>query len=69
MGLDEGEKLAVLMARIDERTQAMQNDLIEMRRIFVTRAEFSPVKAIVFSGAGLVLVSVMGALVALVVIR
>jgi len=69
MGLDEGEKLAVLMARIDERTQAMQNDLIEMRRIFVTRAEFFPVKAIVFSGAGLVLVSVMGALVALVVIR
>lgn len=61
------EKLTVLLARIDERTKNTQETLKEMRQLYVTQAEFQPVKRIVFVACGIVLTSVVGALVALVV--
>lgn len=47
-----------LLARIDERTTAMLNRMDD----FVTRAEFSPVRSLVFGAVALILVAFMGAL-------
>ena len=47
-----------LLARIDERTKAMADRMED----FVTRAEFSPVRALVFGAVALILVAFMGAL-------
>lgn len=60
-----------LLIRIDERTQSLQDEFeklkITLDTNYVTQAEFWPVKAIVFSGAGLILTAVLTGLVALVI--
>lgn len=63
------EKLAVLLARIDERTLQMQKALDDIAKKYVTREEFEPVRKIVYAGAGIILASVFGALVTLVVVH
>lgn len=58
-----------LLARLDERTMNIEsklNSAIEDKKSFVTKAEFEPVKRIVYGMVALVLVSVFGALLALV---
>ncbi len=44
-----------LLARIDERTKALDERMDD----FVTKAEFAPVRAIVFGGVGVVLSTVL----------
>jgi hypothetical protein len=60
-----------LLMRIDERTESMCSKIDEMNarmdREFVTQAEYWPVKTIVYTGAGVALLAVITALVALVV--
>ena len=60
-----------LLTRIDERTLAMQSAIEELEskleNKYVTQAEFWPVRTIVYSGAGLILIAVFGGLIALVV--
>lgn len=61
-----------LLARIDERTKSLQDDMSSVKATlsnnYITRAEFDPVKRVVYGGVGLVLVAVLGALIALVVV-
>ena len=54
-----------LLITLNERTKQMADALEEMRSGFVTKEEFAPVRALVFSAVGLVLISFMGAIVAL----
>ncbi len=54
-----------LLARLDERTANMAEDLADLKANYVTKTEFAPVRAIVFGGVVLVLVAFMGALIAL----
>ena len=59
------------LARIDERTISMAHTLDRIQRDldknYVTRAEFGPVKTVVFSMVGLVLTTVLSAVVLLVI--
>ncbi len=71
---DHAEKLTdmeIRITRIDERTQHMTADVIDikqaMERHYVTRDEFRPVRQIVYGAVGVCLVSLLGALVTLVV--
>lgn len=64
---------ADLLARIDERTRAIQRDVNALRldldglkQEFVTEKEFWPVRAIAYGLVGLILVSVIGAIVTMV---
>lgn len=60
-----------LLTRIDERTEKMCETLealiTRLESDYVTKAEFWPVKTIVYAGAGMILVAVVGAVIALVV--
>ena len=61
-----------MLARLDERVQAMQKELHTLTARFneyVTHVEFTPVKAIAFGLAGLILCSVIAAVVATVLQR
>lgn len=61
----------VLLARIDERTKRLEEDFIDLKSQFtsnyVTKEEFSPIKNLVYGGVGLILVSVLTAVLYLVV--
>lgn len=54
-----------LLARLDERTANMAEDLADLKANYVTKTEFAPVRAIVFGGVVLILVAFMGALMVL----
>lgn len=56
---------ASLLARLDERTANMAEDLADLKANYVTKTEFAPVRAIVFGGVVLILVAFMGALIVL----
>ena len=68
-----GQDNAQLLARLDERTRAIQETVAGIERKlnsdYVSRQEFEPIKKIVYGTVGLILVAVVGALVALVVNR
>ena len=51
------------MSRLDERTERIERDIADLKANYVTKTELAPIKAIVFGGVGLVLVSFMGALI------
>lgn len=56
---------STLLARLDERTKGIAEDIAEMRKAsenYVTKAEFSPVRSLVFGAVALILVGFMGAL-------
>lgn len=67
---------STLLARLDERTRGIAEDISEMKEAsklyvtkaefnpanYVTRTEFSPVRSIVFGAVALILVGFMGAL-------
>lgn len=68
--------LAELLARIDERTKLsaeVQATILarfdDLPKTYVTLAEFRPVKSIVYGAVGLILMAVMGALIALVIVK
>lgn len=67
------EDTEALLARIDERTENLLTKvgLMEkkLERQYVTKAEFWPVRAIVYSGAGITLISVVGALIGVVITK
>ena len=55
-----------LLARIDERTQKMSEEIQEIKtnlnKKYVTQDEFKPVKAIAFTAVSLISIGVLGAL-------
>lgn len=72
MGIMENE-LKNLGKNLDEFKLNMKTDIEEVKRLlkdgFVTKEEFAPVKSIVYGLVTLVLISVVGALIALVVMH
>lgn len=64
-------ELEVLVARLDERLEAFCDRLSSIEKVIeeriVTKAEFGPVKSIAYGLVSAVLLSVLGALVALVI--
>lgn len=68
---DKHESTEVLLARIDERTKRLEDDFIDFKdkleSNFVTKEEFNPVRSIVYSFCGLILMGVIGAIIALVI--
>ena len=66
MSTEESEKVSVLTERIDNLIKHLEKFETDAGRRFVTRDEFSPVQRIVYGGTGLILCSVLIALVALV---
>lgn len=62
---------AAMLARIDERTLGLERGFADLSakldNQYVTRAEFNPVKAIVYGLVGLILTAVVVSLLALVV--
>jgi hypothetical protein len=65
LGKQERDTL-VMLARIDERTNAMLIELRTLKETTVSQAEFSPVKAIVYGLVALVMTGVIVALISLV---
>lgn len=65
--MDEQQK--ELLIRLDERTDMIWKHIQLFEKRFVSRADFWPVKTIVYSGAGIALVGVAGAIVGLVIIK
>lgn len=57
----------VLLARIDERTTFIVNQVSELKKSYVTKEEFKPVRMIVYGLAGAVLLTFLYAIVNLVV--
>jgi len=54
-----------LLIRLDERTASIQDDIADLKASsanYVTHAEFSPVRSIVFGGVAIILVTVLGVL-------
>lgn len=65
-------KIYTSLARIDERTKSLDQRMTYLdARLeeYITRHEFTPVKLIAFGFAGLILLSVAGALIATVVVK
>lgn len=60
------ETIEVKLARIDERTAAMSRRLEDLTSEFVPRAEFMPVKSVVYGLVGCILVAVFTAVLTLV---
>lgn len=67
------DEFKILVLRMDERTQSMQKELKDLKDLleaaksdFVTKEEFSPVKAVVFGTVSLILTSVISGLIYLV---
>lgn len=52
------------LARIDERTALMLEELRELKRNMVTRAEFNPVRAIAFGLVAVAMLALLGAMIA-----
>lgn len=67
------ETVDVQLARIDERTCAIQSDLHALQEsigsTYVTREEFKPVKGVVYGLIAIMGTSLVGALIALVLRR
>lgn len=74
---DELHTIAEAVARIDERTKKLSDDMHslvikinkdiqEIRREFVSKEAFAPVKNVVYGLIGIILMSVVGALVGLI---
>lgn len=62
-GVDRGQK-----DMLYDRLVRIEKKIDELPGVFVTHIEFWPVKAIVYSGAGAILLAVLGAIIGLVVI-
>lgn len=56
-----------LIVRIDERTNVLLQEIRTIKETTVTRAEFSPVKALVYGLVGLIMTSVLVAILSVVV--
>ena len=70
------EPVSTLLARIDERTKSIAENLERLEKqtadqfkLYVTKTEFWPVKTIVYSAVAIILMAVLGAVVTLVVVR
>lgn len=64
-----GRTQAELIVRIDERTNVLLNEIRTIKETTVTKAEFTPVRSLVFGLVALIMSSVVIALVSLVVVR
>ncbi|MEK6883962.1 MAG: hypothetical protein AABY22_30310 [Nanoarchaeota archaeon] len=60
-----------LLARIDERTEKLANDIEEIKlkleKHYVLKEEFDPIKNLVYGGVGLILIGVLGAILMLII--
>ncbi len=57
------------LARLEERVDQMEKDVQECKEQRVSQKEFEPIKTIVFGAVGLILITVLGGLLALVIIQ
>ena len=55
------------LGRLEERQASTQRELSEVRQVMVTKAEFAPVRAVIYGMVGTILLAVIGALLAIVV--
>lgn len=60
--MDESERALI---RLESEVEAMKKTQTEMKLDFVSRKEFDPVRNLVFGAVGLMLISIIGALLAL----
>ena len=71
--MDNEESIEVRLARIDERSKGMSADILSIRLMlesnYVTQKEFAPIQKLVYGIVGCVLLTVLGGLLALVVIQ
>lgn len=56
-----------LVVRIDERTRAMAEELKGLKEIVITRAEFAPVRLVVYGLVAVLMTAVVTAMVATVI--
>lgn len=54
------------LARVEEKIDSIAKKVDDLRDSYVTRLEFEPVKRLVYSGSGVILLSVVVAILALV---
>ena len=60
------EKWEELLIRVDERTKLIIEEMKTLKFSYVRKEEFEPVKRLVYGLVGLILISVGGAVIALV---
>lgn len=58
-------RMQELMARLDERTSAIQTELKTLREQMVTQTEIRPMRMLLYGLVGIILTSVVGGLMAL----
>jgi len=56
-----------LLVRIDERTRRISEDITFLKGEFVKKDEFIPIQKLVYGMVGLILISVVGSLLALII--
>lgn len=54
------------LARVEEKIDSIVEKVDDLRDSYVRKVEFEPVKKLVYSGTGLILISVLAAILALV---
>lgn len=62
-------ELSAILARMDERLKNVQADVVDIKVACVTRDEFEPIKRVVYGLVGATLITVVGAILALVIVR
>lgn len=60
------EKWEELLIRVDERTKLIIEEMKTLKNSYVRKEEFEPVKRLVYGLVGLILISVVGSIIALV---
>ena len=63
------ESIDVKIARIDQRTETIEKRIEALSNDFVSRAEFGPVRAVVYGLVGCIMVSVITAILAIVLTK
>lgn len=67
------DSIATQIARIDERTVRMAQDMADVKTTlqqdYVTQDQFEPVKKLVYGLVSLILITVVGAILALVIVK
>lgn len=60
------ESTRELLIRIDERTMGIMTEMVNVKNGYVRKEEFNPVQKIVYGLVGVILISVMGGILAII---
>jgi hypothetical protein len=69
MSTDESEKIATLTERMDQLIARLDRFEQTSGNHYVTKAEFEPVRMVVYSMVGICLMAVIGGLLAMVIVK